>query len=1188
MPASTGVRYSENVSFRSHYFALTYVESYAKKRGLLGLTPKHVSIIGLITMEIINRNIKSNVCWLFLILTLCSFEVTAQPEAAGQIVSQYGEVWVLSNATNAWHRAQEGTLLYNGYSVKTGKMSGVNLRMEDESLIRLSQYSEFKIEKLEVSSFWRKATSLVSSATKGLASSYRLLSGKLWGRNNNRSLNAQIRTSTATIGIRGTEYSIEADDNGSQVTILEGSVQASNELGETIINSGETAVVARGQAPVKSTTIKTAGSVQWTIQIPELISVRSLLEQSIEDLVVLDQIYTAYQQQRYADVYDFPEQQRDGLTPVSYPPAMKPWLLLKTGQSAEAMDQLKALASSDGSVLINELLAFTAFIQGDLSFAEQRLNTLEADGRLTDSGWLAKGYIAQARHDLDAAAQAYLTALQINSTNLQARIQLATIYFGSGSNDRAMHLVTQALEMNPDSVQALNLKGFISLAENRTREALEIWKSLESRQLSDAETYFGLSLAQMRQGDSEQAMQNIATAVLMDPQRSMYLSYWGKMLHQIGRHDKALTVLDSAIRLDPEDPTPHLYKAIILRDLNRPGEAIQSVQAAQLRNDNQGVYRSRSLLDQDHAVQSVDLSRLFSQLGLNEWAHQKAIDSINRDFTNASAHILNAGAYAQMGGRSYALFNEALLARLYQPANINTFSSYNSYTSLYEHPDTLINLNLGAGNHGQVDASLIMAGANPDSAFAWGAAALSSNSDGWRDTNGEDFSNLSAIGKWQLSRNDNLLLSLSHSKYKMNEESAAQYEFDAPFDPYAQLEQTSNQFEAGLLHRLENNHDLMFYLAVQQNKSDFIDNNIDQIIPVGSDNLTRERLVDGSYERPTNQFQFQGVKRWNQHQLFYGALVYDGKSKVNFDSDYGLFDPNHSLLDNLAMFDSSTSGDLDIHFTSLYVQDSWSATPDLQLDLALHAEQMDNANPITGGEWALDKLNGRAGIAWKFLPSHTLRLAHFEYILPFVTARLDPSDIAGVTLFRNSSEGSLIKESDLVLDYEWANGLVSATLFSVEQNDTSAIPDGSGGQTESTTDSKKEGLSIVYNQLLGQRTGLNIAVASFEQNNDSAPDLDRSENNLSLALTHVFSNSLTITGKQVLRNIDFDASSSRLDEDISVTNLTLYYEFANKTQAIALEVINLTDEEFNWVTDQFTTIGIAPDRMYKLNYRISF
>ncbi len=1142
-------------------------------------------------MEVNNRCVNLGAgysWWLFIILLLCAFDAAALSQSSGKIVSNYGQVWVSSSPTNPWKQAQTGTLLFNGYHVRTGPMSGVSLRMEDESLIRLSQNSTFVVEQLDVSSFWRRATSTVKRMTRGLKSSYRLLSGKLWGRNNNRRLNSQVQTHTATFGIRGTEYVVEADENSSQATILEGIVLASNEYGEATIHSGQSAVIARGQAPQISTLIKTRGSVQWTVLIPELLNVPALLDQGLKDPAIASSLLSAYQQQRYADAYELASQYQNTEAAAPTLDLFIPWLLIKTGQTETALTLLKRSSASDQSSSIRELLAFTAFLVNDLELAEQSIAELQGEDRLSDNGWMVKGYLAQSRHDLDGARRAYQNALQVNSNNLPARIQLATILFGSGRNARAMYLVNQALEIDPEYTPALNLKGFIALAEDDSSTALNIWQKIADQQKDSAETWFGISLAQMRKGMVEEAMQNIATAVLMDPQRSMYLSYWGKMLHQIGRHDKALTVLDSAIRLDAEDPTPHLYKAIILRDLNRPGEAIQSIQAAQQRNDNQGVYRSRSLLDQDLAVQNVDLSRLFSQLGLNQWAHKKAIESINKDYANVSAHILNAGAYAQMGDRGYALLNEALLARLYQPANINAFSSFNSYTSLYETPETEFDLTVGAGNHGQAEGLFIAAGANPESRFAWGAAALWEDSDGWRDSNGEEISNISLLGKWQLSRKNNLLLSLSSTRVDKLDELSNRYEFDAQSDPLAEFHQTNNHFEAGLLHQLENDHDLMFYLSVQQLDADITDNNIDQIIVVGSDELTQERLLDGSAQRPFSQFQFQGVKQWDEHELFYGALLYDGKNKASLDSDYGLFDPAHSLLDNLPAFDESIENELDIRFTSFYVQDSWSPTPNLQLDLALHAEKMDNANPTTGGEWTLDKVNGRAGIAWKFMPSHTLRLAHFEYILPFVTARLDPSDIAGITLFRNSSEGSLIKESDLVLDYEWVNGLISATVFSVEQIDTSAIPDGSGGQTESTSDSKKDGLSIVYNHLLGQRTGLNIAVASFDQNSESLPNLDRSENNISLALTHVFANSLTVTAEQVFRSMDFVTDSSREDEDISVTNLMLGYEFANKSQAVAFEVINLTDEEFNWVIDQFTTTGVAPERMYKLSYRISF
>lgn len=1127
----------------------------------------------------------------FLLLVLVfglTGNAAAQSDSAGQIVSAYGEVWISVPGSSSWRKAPTGTLLYNGYGVKTGRMSGANMRMEDESLIRLSQHSEFVVEELEVSSFWRRATSLLSRATRSIKSSYRLISGKLWGRNNNRYLNSQVTTTTATIGIRGTEYSIEANKDSSSVTILEGVVLAANEFGEATIRSGESTTIQLGKAPVKSTTVKTRGSVQWTVLVPDLLNVDSLLPGSFKNPSQVMNASQAYAEGNLAEAFDLIEKalnDNPGNVPLQ---VFSQWLLIKSGQADEAYSQLKQLSSETPSILIDELLAFTAFLNGDLDRAQQTLGILESQDLLTDTGWLIQGYLAQASHDLPAAREAYLRSLQVNSNNLPARVQLATVYFGSENNARASRLVNQALDMNPSYVPALNLKGFLALAENDSTEAIRVWQGIEQNQVATAETHFGLSLGQMRKGQTEEAMQNIATAVLMDPQRSMYLSYWGKMLHQIGRHDKALTVLDSAIRLDPEDPTPRLYKAIILRDLNRPGEAISSIQQAIDKNDNRGVYRSRSLLDKDEAIQNVDLSRLFTQLGLNDWAHKKAIDSINRDYANASAHIFNAGAYAQMEDRSYALFNEALLARLYQPANINAFSSYNDYTSLYERPETELHLTVGAGNHGQVDAGLYAAGGDPDANFAWGAAAVGESSDGWRDTNGEELRNLSAIGKWQLSRSTDLMLTLSNNEIETKEETSRRYEIDKEYDEFAEMDISTARLEAGLLHRLEHDHDLMFFVALQQFDSEVSNNFIDQVIVVPSAELTQERLVSGDFDRPYNQIQFQGLKHWNNHQLFYGVLVYDGKSKIKLVNDYGLFDPDHTLIDSLPGFDSSSSNDLDIRFTSLYVQDSWSITDNIQIDLALHAEQMDNANPATGGEWELDNTNLRLGLAWNVVEGHTLRVASYAYILPFVTARLDPSDIAGITIFRNAAEGSEISETDLVWDYEWDTGLITTTLFNVEMTETSAIPDINGNQIESSADTEKQGASVIANLLLGSRTGLAVGFGIFDQEEEADSDFDRSETQAALSLTHVFSNSLTVSAKQIFRQINFEDGSSREDEDISVTNLYAGYEFDDKAQAVEFHIINLADEEFNWITDDFASTGIAPERMYKAAYRISF
>ena len=51
-------------------------------------------------------------------------------------------------------------------------------------------------------------------------------------------------------------------------------------------------------------------------------------------------------------------------------------------------------------------------------------------------------------------------------------------------------------------------------------------------------------------------MEEISKAVLLEPQRSIYLSYWARMLYQLNRFDKALDMLTKRPTLIPKIPRP--------------------------------------------------------------------------------------------------------------------------------------------------------------------------------------------------------------------------------------------------------------------------------------------------------------------------------------------------------------------------------------------------------------------------------------------------------------------------------------------------------------------------------------------------------------------------------------------------------------------------------------------------------
>ena len=76
-------------------------------------------------------------------------------------------------------------------------------------------------------------------------------------------------------------------------------------------------------------------------------------------------------------------------------------------------------------------------------------------------------------------------------------------------------------------------------------------------------------------------------------------SYLGKAYYELRNEGYAATELAIAKEMDPNDPTPWFYDAILKQTANRPIEALHDMQQAIELNNNRGVYRSKLLLDED-------------------------------------------------------------------------------------------------------------------------------------------------------------------------------------------------------------------------------------------------------------------------------------------------------------------------------------------------------------------------------------------------------------------------------------------------------------------------------------------------------------------------------------------------------------------------------------------------------------
>jgi len=167
-----------------------------------------------------------------------AFPFSAMAATAGRIDFVVGDVKALT-ADGRSRDLAKGATFDSGETIETGGNGRAQLRFTDGAQVSLQPQSQFRIDNYQFSG-------QADGSEKGLFS---LLKGGLrtitgWVGRTNRD-NYKVTTAVATIGIRGTEYSIQYG-NSITVTTGEGVIEICNAAGCLILNSGETAYVADG------------------------------------------------------------------------------------------------------------------------------------------------------------------------------------------------------------------------------------------------------------------------------------------------------------------------------------------------------------------------------------------------------------------------------------------------------------------------------------------------------------------------------------------------------------------------------------------------------------------------------------------------------------------------------------------------------------------------------------------------------------------------------------------------------------------------------------------------------------------------------------------------------------------------------------------------------------------------------
>jgi Flp pilus assembly protein TadD len=520
-----------------------------------------------------------------------------------------------------------------GAVVRTLADSQMALLMPDRSQFRLQPNSQFQIE------------DLADRSSNSVVSVLRLITGRIWSLARPPSGGrVRLTTPTATIGIRGTDWEVEVQPDGStQLVVLSGVVDMSNEHGAVVVASGEAALAKPGQAPVKFVLVNPQSRVQWVSSWRP-------------------------QPRRWAG--------------ADAPRLAAPIRQIESGEYAQAQAALSAPAATDTGAAV--LLADLLMQRGDFAAAQETLSRFSRGGtgdpratallaqvlarqdHVADAQalvaaalqshprdtelLLAQGDLAVLQGDPAAARQAYAAVLQGQPDSADAWYGLGLVASEREQVQPARDALGEAIKRNPDDGRARAELAATETFAGNLAQGRKLLEETLAREPSNYTALTALGLNKLKSGNTAEALDDFMRAGVIEPRYARAWLYSGVAFYQQGERKRAVEAFEKAAELDPRDPVPYVYLGMVQSDGLDPGASIASS-----RNAQQRMPYLRSLNQvADNQKGSANLGSSLTAFGLEEWADYYATQAYS-DYWGGS-HLFLADRYTGKFNKNSELF----------------------------------------------------------------------------------------------------------------------------------------------------------------------------------------------------------------------------------------------------------------------------------------------------------------------------------------------------------------------------------------------------------------------------------------------------------------------------------------------------------------------------------------------------
>ena len=798
--------------------------------------------------------------------------------------------------------------------------------------------------------------------------------------------------------------------------------------------------------------------------------------------------------------------------------------------------------------------------------------------------------------DLPAARKLLEDALAADPRFPEAYVYLARLWLGADYLDRAWKIICKAMEISKTDSEVLSLAGFIRLGYRDFDGASALFTEAVKNDPGFGEPHIGLSNVAFRDRDFSRGLTEMLTATLLEPRVSLYQSSLGKALYQTRSFDKALEVYDYAKTLDPNDPSPYLYKGIALSDLYRPGEAIQEINKSIELNDNTAIFRSRLMLDRDLAVRNADLARSYNQLGLTDWSYSKALTAVKNDPLNASAHLFLSSQLLSSGNRTTAAVSEFLQYQLLAPANENTFTglSYTQtkdYTPMFEMPYARLDVEGGVGtwaDHKALIQDHFIEAFGGLPGLALDASGGYANDPGFRRVNdGEEDFYGSAVGKFEPTIKDSFYAAYNYSKDREGDNSNLD-DFSYANDPFLKSTSRSNNVDGGYVHRFSPSAVFIGYFAWGNPLdilTDYYSQSLNDVAPVFH---YRSDTIYASLLEEYNNTQIQQQLKFGDHTLI-GGLDYFSGSFDYYNRDAAIdryFYPG--TINKIFYSTTITENSPPDHATSVYIRDYWRIWPQLVVELGISGDITSRPRYGYSDSISASSANPAVGLNYQIDKSNTLRLAYQSYVNGHsLNPSIAPSEVAGFPSQVNTPDGSKVKEMGVAWESQWNPATFTVLRVTGYRIDDPEFDEYSR-QVDWRTDHFESSLTV--NRLLTTSLGLSAGVSgkieSMAAPSDIFPtgDFDEISGNIGLNYMHPTGWFSSVRDTVVHQNLGGLSDQSlaqhqkELGDPFNLVDIALGKYFGNKRGYVRLDVTNIFNQHFCYHPELVAVDEFFPDR----------